>query len=186
VRLTDLTGQRFTRLVVVSRAQSDPSGAVKWHCLCDCGATKDVQAANLRSGSTVSCGCYGRERVKEANTKPPMSIRFWDSVAIGSDDQCWEWQGRFTRQGYGQIRVGSRQMHAHRVAWSLHNGREPERLILHHCDNPACVNPAHLYEGTPLDNMRDKVLAGRWRNNMTGPMTPEEELATRGIRQSFN
>jgi hypothetical protein len=69
---------------------------------------------------------------------------------------------------------------AHRVAWSLHHGREPERWILHHCDNRRCCNPAHLYEGDVGDNSRDKVQAGRHRNAFTGPLTPGEELATRG------
>lgn len=184
-RFQDLTGQRFTRLAVLSRAKNDPGGAVKWHCLCDCGTTKDVQANNLRSGSTVSCGCYHLDRARKPR-KPPMSVRFWDSVAIGDDDQCWEWQGLVSNRGHGLIKVGKQNAYAHRIAWSLHHGRDPEQCVLHHCDNRLCCNPAHLYEGTRLDNARDRDQAGRRRDVSTGPMTLEEDLATRGLRQSFN
>ena len=58
---------------------------------------------------------------------------------------------------------------AHRVVWEAFNG-EPlgDRLVLHSCDNPSCVNPAHLSAGTMTDNMRDCASKGRWRNQTGG------------------
>jgi len=62
-RLIDLTGQRFGRLTVVSRAENDKRGSAKWLCLCDCGNTCVVFSGNLMRGHTKSCGCYNIETV---------------------------------------------------------------------------------------------------------------------------
>ncbi len=59
--ITDMTGQRYGRLVVIDLAPRSPSGRVRWNCRCDCGAMTVAQANNLRSGNTTSCGCYIRE-----------------------------------------------------------------------------------------------------------------------------
>lgn len=90
---------------------------------------------------------------------------FWGHVAVGPS--CWEWQGERTRRvggelSYGRVNWEGRSQRAHRVAWELVNGPIPAGLhVLHHCDNPPCVNPAHLFLGTHTDNMRDMVAKGR-------------------------
>lgn len=61
----DLKGQRFGRLVVIE--QDLTAKRTKWICKCDCGNIKSVQAAHLRSGATQSCGCYHKEKAREAN-----------------------------------------------------------------------------------------------------------------------
>jgi hypothetical protein len=61
-KLIDLTGLRFECLVVRERAENTKGGQARWTCICDCGETKVVQASNLRSGHTTSCGCVARER----------------------------------------------------------------------------------------------------------------------------
>src|SRR5262245_6642261 len=79
---------------------------------------------------------------------------------------CWEWQGRRSRDGYGRMTITeSRRPHtrpAHRVAWEHFNGPIPENmLVCHKCDNPPCINPAHLFLGTHRDNFRDMREKGR-------------------------
>jgi hypothetical protein len=74
--------------------------------------------------------------------------------------QCWVWTGksRTSVGGYGLIGKGGRtgQMVAHRASWELHVGPIPDGMsVLHHCDNPPCVRPEHLFLGTRSDNMRD-------------------------------
>lgn len=88
--------------------------------------------------------------------------RFWDKVEVGAPDECWEWQNGLTGPGYGHFWTGEKYTTAHRFSWYLANWKKPgEKHVLHTCHNPLCVNPEHLYLGTPADNMRDRDMAGR-------------------------
>lgn len=78
--------------------------------------------------------------------------RFWSYVLKSSG--CWVWTRRCNSDGYGMFDHGS----AHRFSWVLHNGPVPQGLcVLHHCDNPPCVKPDHLYCGTKKQNYKDMV-----------------------------
>src|SRR3954464_5533560 len=96
----------------------------------------------------------------------PVDLRFWRFVERGADDACWEWKGCRNRRGYGWLCVRRDNRWglapAHRVSWQIHNGPIPEGMwVLHSCDNPPCVNPAHLSLGTVADNNRQTVERGR-------------------------
>ena len=88
--------------------------------------------------------------------------RFWAKVAKG--DGCWEWTAA-TRNGYGVIGAGGHSgpaLYAHRASWVLHFGPIPSGMhVLHHCDNPRCVRPEHLFLGTQTDNLADMRAKGR-------------------------
>ncbi len=94
--------------------------------------------------------------------------RFWSKVdrSEGSD-KCWAWLGAgSTKPGadYGHVKTpGGRQWGAHRVAYVLSHGVGiPDGMfVCHHCDNPRCCNPSHLFVGTHQDNVDDKVAKGR-------------------------
>jgi hypothetical protein len=84
---------------------------------------------------------------------------FWSRVDVQENDMCWEWksvQGTGKRGRFGQDR-------AYRVMWKIVKGPIPNGMyICHTCDNPSCVNPSHLFLGTPSDNVRDCIAKERW------------------------
>lgn len=91
------------------------------------------------------------------------SVRFWAWVEKSGPDECWIWKGTKDRNGYGRfnIRNGINPMLSHRFAWMDLHGRLPNDCLLHKCDNPSCVNPAHLFEGDRMDNVNDMMAKGR-------------------------
>jgi hypothetical protein len=83
-------------------------------------------------------------------------------VTVRDDTGCWEWQGRRLPSGYGVVRNTT----AHRVSYAAFIGSVPADLVVcHACDNPCCVNPAHLWLGAQRDNMQDAKRKGRIRTN---------------------
>lgn len=71
---------------------------------------------------------------------------------------CWNWTARKDKDGYGEFQYEGKKERAHRVSFILHIGDlAPGEFVLHSCDNPACVKPAHLRVGTVLDNKRDSI-----------------------------
>lgn len=74
------------------------------------------------------------------------------------NDGCWGWSGRKDNHGYGVMQYANTSYRAHRLSYSLYIGEIPSGMhVLHHCDNPECANPKHLFLGTHADNMRDKT-----------------------------
>lgn len=105
----------------------------------------------------------------------PIADRFWEKVVKSADPNgCWGWTGTTQPFGHGRIAapgVPAKMLMAHRVSWEIHHGAIPVDLrVLHHCDNPPCTNPRHLFLGTLSDNSRDMVKKGRmkiYQNDIT-------------------
>lgn len=89
--------------------------------------------------------------------------RFWRQVDRRGPDECWPWLGTIDRLGYGRFAIDVVPMIASRVMWVVTNDCQPAGLVCHKCDNPPCVNPAHLWLGTSADNTHDMIAKGRAR-----------------------
>ena len=77
-------------------------------------------------------------------------------------DTCWMWVGALNSRGYGSFRFNGKSVSSHRFSYLYFKGEIPNGMIIcHECDNPACVNPEHLWVGTHLDNSNDKHNKGR-------------------------
>jgi hypothetical protein len=114
---------------------------------------------------------------------------FWSRVSIKTEAECWDWTGARTNRGYGVYApLPGVLLRTHRVAYALHNGSIDESLfVCHKCDNPSCCNPAHLFLGTPKDNVKDMISKGRGskscgESHSTAKLTREQ---VRAIFQDF-
>lgn len=119
-------------------------------------------------------------------TRIPIEVRFWKYVNKTND--CWLWTGAVNHWGYGMINSGGKNgkaYRAHRISWEIHNGPIPTGInVLHHCDNPPCVNPAHLFLGTIADNNEDMTSKGRRRGGSpAGDNHPRRQITDAQIAQ---
>jgi hypothetical protein len=114
-----------------------------------------------------------------------LAERFWEKVDRRGPSDCWNWTASTDTGGYGIIgRKGVKGMAlAHRIAWEFAYGAAGEGMcVLHHCDNPKCCNPYHLWLGSRADNNRDKVQKGRQvkgRTNGRTKLTEEQVISIR-------
>lgn len=119
------------------------------------------------SNSTIA------ETIAHVNISENDALRFWAKVNKNGPTMphmkspCWVWVAS-RKAFYGALNIRGKMETAHRISWVLHNGAIPKgggdyrgMCVCHHCDNPLCVNPNHLFLGSHLDNMRDKKAKGR-------------------------
>lgn len=137
------------------------------------------RADNLRRGSSrAALGLPRKLSQWEALGSPEAEAAHFEAFSIPEPNSgCWLWLGARAPKGYGSCRHRRRTRAAHHVAYELHRGPiTPGLHVLHSCDNPPCVNPAHLFLGTPMDNTRDMMRKGRHR---CLPLTGERHGMTR-------
>lgn len=138
----------------------NPSGL----CMCGCG-----QLTPLARYTNYKRGTFKGQPVRYINGHhnqlamyPTRHERFWLKVDRSDTNGCWEWTGTKRGYGYGAFAYQGVTVVASRFSYELHYGPIPDgMLVLHRCDNPACVNPSHLFLGTNKDNTRDMIDKGR-------------------------
>jgi hypothetical protein len=122
-------------------------------------------------------------RPRHGSKEAPIQ-RFWRQVEI--TDGCWIWTGYRNASGYGRMRIhgiGRAMIFAHHISYEIHHGPVPDGgWVLHHCDNPPCIRPDHIYLGTPKQNSQDAVTRGR-RPDVRGENNGFSKLTEAGVRE---
>jgi hypothetical protein len=136
-----------------------------------CGTVFNARVDMVKLGRlrycSGSCANHHRQAIARATrTVLPLEERFWTKV--DKTGECWLWTAALHDDGYGMFGISGRSRYAHRLSFEFTHGAIPDGMqVLHHCDNPPCVNPAHLYLGTRADNMHDMVVRGRFASKVT-------------------
>lgn len=150
-----------------------------------CGAAFKVYPSWVRRGAGFCCSSVCRNRRIAARNRVPVIERFWRNVQ--KTETCWLWMGSKTNGGYGQITDDfDRNLRTHRCSWEIHFGPIPDDMhILHTCDNPACVNPDHLFLGDDTSNYADSRAKNRHAHGERHGQAKLTEPAVLSIRAEY-
>lgn len=164
-----MLGLKVGMLTVVARAPTDAHRRACWRCRCDCGSEVVRTGNYLRTEGTrtQSCGCV-HYAIVSASTRKYNTLEDYLKNTKAKRG-CREWKGSLTPQGYAFVghykpkTQTQRPALVHRRVFELVHGFLPP-VVMHTCDNPRCINPAHLLAGTKKLNSQDAVTKGRWHS----------------------
>lgn len=129
---------------------------------CACGCGQPLKKAKFASRQS--------RFISGHNNRQSIEDRFCKNINKLGDDSCWNWTASTGSHGYGTLSVNGSPKTTHRIAWELANGPIPNGMhVLHRCDNRLCCNPTHLFLGTNLDNIHDRMAKGRRKSNIAKP-----------------
>ena len=161
-RIKDIIGNRYTRLLVLSRVGMSKWGNVIWRCLCDCGNECDVISGDLSSGHTKSCGCYGREQARKRCIEKPKALthgmrhtpeyRSWAAMK----DRCYNKNGsRYQDWGGRGIIICDQWIHSFENFYK-DMGPRPKGTSLDRINNDGDYEPKNCRWATPFEQSNNR------------------------------
>lgn len=169
-------GMKFGRLTLLDKVHQ--VGKIKkWLCRCDCEKEKYINIDSIIYGSSRSCGCLRKENTSRLNSRnlDEITTHIKNSVIIDKVTDCWNWNGYKTGGRYAGLHALS-ETKAHRISYRIFTGEiKKGNVICHTCDNPICVNPAHLFQATQKDNIADMDTKKR-RNSPKGSRNANSKI----------
>lgn len=138
-------------------------------CECGCGQETSLITVNVKTRGLVKGQMRRFIRGHSSKQKDPVGF-FWSKVdkngpihpVLGT--RCWLFMGSRTKLGYGSTHFMGKPSSAQGIAWFLTYGTWIKNRACHHCDNPPCCNPEHIFDGTPKENTRDAMKKGRLKS----------------------
>lgn len=132
---------------------------------CDCGKLVTLKGTIVKTEKQKSCGCL-RKAKKSKFRKQHQRTSYFEKLLSRTNKTptCWLYTGHKDSNGYGIIGDKNKSLRAHRVSYIYYNNIDniPNGMfVCHTCDNPSCINPNHLFLGTPNDNVQDMMEKGR-------------------------
>lgn len=188
---------KLTREKFIERCRAIHGGKYDYSRLVYTGTRDKVVIGCPRHGwfeQVADTHLYNKSGCPVCSDGGTLEERFWafvdknGPVVPHMDDECWVWLGSIHHKGYGEFRAG-KMVKAHVFSYELNSGPIPpddnafgRLFVLHHCDNPACVRPSHLFLGTPQDNMVDMVQKGR-NPDFRGEKAGNSKLTWKDVRE---
>ncbi len=112
--------------------------------------------------------------------------RFWGYVERKGENDCWPWKGKIGQDGYGLIMIKGIRIRAHRFIFEAKNGPIKDKNVIRHgCHTPLCVNPNHLKEGTPRENIEDMLSARRSLSGEKCHLSKLDDEKVKKIRELY-
>jgi len=159
--------------ISIGNGKKERSNRISW--LLTFGSIPKEHSVYQKCNNRLCCNPNHLYLSHNGNEGRDWEHNFWARIQKGGPNECWPWKrGATTPFGYGVYRRAWTKEHgrgkmtgAHRLAYELKNGPIPEGMnVLHHCDNPPCCNPNHLFLGTDADNVHDCISKGRkkWKS----------------------
>jgi hypothetical protein len=122
------------------------------------------------------------KRIQARNQNPVIFDRLINMAETGSHTVCWPVKRGQDGDGYGILKVAGKNVRAHRLMFALYWPSIEAPVVRHNCNNPACINPAHLRAGTPADNASDRTLSNRG-GDLRGMNNGRAKLSDDVVRQ---
>lgn len=160
----DLTGKKLHRLTVLYRDYVK-NNKQYWRVQCTCGQEKSV-CQHGKKLKAKSCGCLMKEKAAKRcavlNLVTDKKQYILDNIKFDRKTGCWNWVGSMWANGYARTGIKGCKGRAYRLSYQEFKGViKKGHIVCHKCDNPKCVNPNHLFQGTNQDNMTDMVNKNR-------------------------